>query len=116
MPVRPKTALRIRKIKKEWQLQRKICNLLRISLKIVTIKAEAYTESTRVSMMELFLKIVNSFQSFSQKKNLTRGIPLGSKHIYKKIEIFKMKLRFVKSSQLLQRMAFLVEIELLLLT
>ena len=61
------------------------------------------------------MKIVNAFSHF-HKKISTIGIPLGSKHVYKKIEIFKMKLRLVKSSQLLQRMAFLVEIELLLLT
>ena len=54
-----------------------------------------------------FAKVVNSFQLFLQKASII-DVRLGSKHASEKTETLKMKLRLAKSSQLLQRAAFLV--------
>ena len=48
------------------------------------VKTEPYLELSRTSMMELFAKIVNSFQLFSQKARL------GSNYASEKTEIFNV--------------------------
>ena len=74
-------------------------------LKSLQVKAVSYLEPKRASLMKLFVNIVNCY--FRNKNSIIK-VKLGYIQVFENIEIFKVKLRWSKSSRLLQRLVFLV--------
>ena len=76
-------------------------------LKSLEVRAVLYLESKQAFMMELFVNILNCF-IFSCNKSSIIDVQLGYIQAFNNIEIFKVKLRWSKSSQLLQGVAIFV--------
>ena len=76
-------------------------------LKSLKVKEEAYLEPEQASMMKFFVKIVNDVL-LSPKKLHHRYSRRFLKKTSQNNEIFTTKLRWIKSSWLLQRVVFLV--------
>ena len=80
-------------------------------LKSPQVKAVSYLESKRAYMAQFFVWIYLTAYYFRNKSYII-DVQLGYIQAFENIEIFKLKLRWSKSSRLLKCVAFLVSFEI----